>query len=326
MARGDVPNPSHDFAIPLHEEAKTTILRSPRVDIKEVVIIGAGPAGIAAAIQLRRYHIEPLLLERKAIGGLLKNAYLVENYPGFPEGVKGLDLVELFEKQLKNAGVTVSFESVQKLDYGDKVFFTKTNRRVIRSDVAVIATGTRPRKFSAPVISDDIGDRIFYEIYPILGVKHKKIAIIGAGDAAFDYALNLSQENEVIIFNRNKRAACIPVLRERCGKSEKISYFRDVTVSEIQDQDGRLRLAYTSGDGQNGDQLSTDIVVIAIGREPCLDFYSNELKKYSESLVKKGLLYMVGDVKNDIYRQTAICVGDGIRAAMKIYKILRGRV
>ena len=130
----------------------------------------------------------------------------------------------------------------------------------------------------------------------------------------------------MIVFNRNKRETCIPVLGERCGKSEKISYFRDVAVSEIQDQGGRLRLAYTSGDGQNGDQLSTDIVVVAIGREPCLDFYGNEIKKYSESLVKKGLLYMVGDVKNDIYRQTAICVGDGIRAAMEIYKVLRGQV
>jgi thioredoxin reductase len=296
------------------------------VEVKEVVIIGAGPAGIATAIQLRRYHIEPLLLERRAVGGLLRNAYLVENYPGFPGGISGFDLVELFQEQLKNAGVMVNFEKVLKLEYGDKVFLTKTNIRAVKSRVAVIATGTRPRKISAPVISADIEDRIYHEIYPILGVKHKRIAIIGAGDAAFDYALNLSQENEVIIFNRNKRATCIPVLRERCEKSENTSYFHDAIVSEIRDQNGRLSLAYTSGDGQNGGQICTDLVVIAIGREPCLDFCGNDIKKSSRSLIKKGLLFMVGDVKNDVYRQTAICVGDGIKAAMRIYEILRGQV
>jgi len=85
------------------------------VNIKDVVIIGAGPAGISAAIQLKRYGIEPTLLEKEEIGGLLKNANLVENYPGFPNGVPGPELVKLFKKQLENAQIKVHFEKVLKL-------------------------------------------------------------------------------------------------------------------------------------------------------------------------------------------------------------------
>lgn len=294
------------------------------MDIKDVVIIGAGPAGLSTAIQLKRCNIEPVLLEQEEIGGLLRNANLVENYPGFPEGISGLDLVELFKKQLKNTGVKVSSERVLELRYRDDVFFTKTNRRVIASTIAVIATGTKPREISAPSISNDIKNRIFYEIYPIRRIKNKKIAIIGAGDSAFDYALNLSQKNEVIILNRSKRAKCTPVLMERCMKSEDISYLHNVCVREINNKDKKILLTCIHSNSQDENQIYADYVIIAIGREPCLDFLDSQLKKHFKNLIKTNTLYMVGDIKNKIYRQTAICVGDGIKAGMKICRKIRG--
>lgn len=301
---------------------------------KDVIIIGAGPAGIATAIQLKRYAIDTVLLEKEEIGGLLRNANLVENYPGFPEGISGLNLVELFKKQLEHTGVTVGFEMVLELEYKDEMFFTKTNERTIRSNIAVIATGTKPKKISSSPVdrkvlrfpeyyietfSDEIKNRIFYEVYPIHGIKNKKIAIIGAGDAAFDYALNLSQKNEVIILNRNKRAKCIPVLKEKCMKSDNISYLCDVSVREISNDGDKFLLSYTCGDSRDKIQIETDYVIAAIGREPCFDFLGSELKKNFENLINADRLYMVGDIKNEMYRQTAICAGDGIKAAMKIY-------
>ncbi|MFQ6093648.1 MAG: NAD(P)/FAD-dependent oxidoreductase [bacterium] len=290
------------------------------MDIKDVVVIGAGPAGIATAIQLKRSNIEPVLLEQGEIGGLLRNANLVENYPGFPEGISGPDLVELFEKHLENTGVRVNFERALELEYRERAFFIKTNRRMIRSTIVVIATGTRPRTIPALSILDDMKERIFYEIDPIGGIKNKRIAIIGAGDAAFDYALNLSQKNEVIILNRRKQAECIPVLEERSMKSENISCLHNVNV-DINSEDNKILLTCIDCDSQNATKICTDYVVIAIGREPCLDFLGEEIKKCFENLIKTNLLYMVGDIRNEIYRQTAICVGDGIKAAMKIYKL-----
>ena len=287
---------------------------------REVVIIGAGPAGIATAIQLKRCTIEPLIFEQEAIGGLLRNANLVENYPGFPEGISGLGLVELFKKHMKNAGVNVTFERVLELDYRDKIFITKTCKRAIKSNIIVIATGTQPVKISIPSVSEDIKNQIVYEIYPIIGIKNKTITIIGAGDAAFDYALNLSQKNKVIILNRSKRAKCIPVLMEKCMKSDNITHLSDVSVQEISNVNSEFLLTYTCNESQDKIQIAADYMIAAIGREPCFDFLGNEFKKKFENLLNTNRLYMVGDLKNKMYRQTAICVGDGIKAAMKIYK------
>jgi thioredoxin reductase (NADPH) len=289
------------------------------VDIKDVVIIGAGPAGIATAIQLKCGNIEPVLLEQEEIGGLLRNANLVENYPGFPKGISGMDLVELFKKQLRNTGVEVSFERVMELEYRDKVFFAKTNRRVITSTIAVIATGTKPNRISDLSISDGAKGRTFYEIYPIREVKNQKIAIIGAGDVAFDYALGFSKKNDVTILNRSKRFKCAPVLRERCMKFENISYSCNIAVRQINNKGKELLLTCTN----SHNPICADYVVIAVGREPQLDFLGSQLKKYFNNLVKANTLYMVGDIKNKIYRQTAICVGDGVKSAMKIYRKIR---
>ena len=295
------------------------------MDSKDVVIIGAGPAGIATAIQLKRCSVETVLLEQEEIGGLLRNANFVENYPGFPEGISGPELVELFKEHLKKAGINVSFERVLELESGDEIFFTRTSKREIRSKIVVIATGTKPKKIPVPPVSDEIKDRIFYEIYPIIGIKNKKVIIIGAGDAAFDYALNLSNMNEVVIVNRSEHSRCLPLLMERCMKPGNISYLCNTGVNEINDADNRLLVTCIRKDSRRKNTVHADYVVFAVGREPCLDFTGRELKNNLENLIKADRLYMVGDVKNKIYRQTAICVGDGIKAAMKIYnKTFRG--
>lgn len=307
--------------------------RLSRSEVHDVAIIGTGPAGITAAIQLKRYQIEQVVFEKGEVGGLLRNANMVENYPGFPRGISGIEMVRLFEKQLIATGVRVNFERVKRLEYEDGLFFIKTDRSLVRAKFVVVASGTIPKKLPFPPMPegglDMLTGLLLYEIYPIIGAREKKIAIIGAGDAAFDYALNLSRENEVIIINRGNKHKCLPLLMDRCMELEDITYLTDIDIREIRASDRGVTLTFSEKGGQGGlrgretSDIEVDYILAAIGREPCLNFVGDSLKRNLDDLKKKGGLYMIGDVINGIYRQTAISVGDGLRAAMEIYNVIK---
>ncbi len=300
--------------------------RSPDLDnqlMEQVIIIGAGPAGISTAIQLKRYAIEPVILEKNRIGGLLINANLVENYPGFPDGISGIELVKLFETQLKKLSIKVIFEEVLNLDYQNDVFVVQTNKRIFNSRIVVVASGTKPKQFTEIEIPEGARDKILYEISSIHNVKEKKIIIIGAGDAAFDYALNLARRNEVFILNKGEKTKCLPLLNERVEKSPRVTYSKNTIISEIKNHNRGLIIKLCGKGLQtliNRHQempptLHAHYLIFAIGREPQLDYLSGFDKS-------NPYIYFIGDVKNGMYRQTAIAVGDGIYTGMKIYKKL----
>lgn len=147
----------------------------------EVAVIGAGPAGIACTIQLSRYGIMPLLFERDIPGGLLKNANLVENYPGFPGGIKGTNMIEKMTRQLIMSKVPVIHENVTLVTYKEDLFRIKTDQNDYISQKLVIASGTVPVEWHEFVIPETILNKIFYEVYPLKELRNSVIVIIGAG-------------------------------------------------------------------------------------------------------------------------------------------------
>ncbi len=292
------------------------------MDVEQVIIVGAGPAGLAAAIQLKRYGLHPLVFERAEAGGLLLNANLVENYPGFPAGIPGPELVELFIRQANHLDVAVTFDEIIELDYHQGWFRASTRQNSYTSRAAVIATGTKPVTFADIAIPDELKGRVFYEVYPLLNEEGKCISIVGSGDAAFDYGLNLSRKNRVVILNRGDAPKCLSLLWDRALKVAAITYFGSTALLQLEAcPGGRIRLNCQSPDGVL--QLDADYLVGAIGREPCLDCLSDALLQKTQELEGEGVLHLIGDVKNGIYRQTSIAVGDGIRAAMKICRQLK---
>jgi thioredoxin reductase len=292
------------------------------VNIKDVIIIGAGPGGLATALQLKRYGINPLVFEQEQIGGLLHNANLVENYPGFPGGIPGPKLVQLFFDQVQDLSISITHERVDELNFLDNRFRVTTAQQIYLSQTVVIATGTKPRLISDVKIPKELQDRVFYEVYPLLGLHGQRIAIVGSGDAAFDYALNLGKSNDIFLINRGEEISCLPLLWKRACSSPRIQYLQNTQISKLsRTVDRKMALECHTPSGHN--ILMVDLLVAAIGRDPQLDFISGQFAEKAIQLESSGDLSYVGDVVNGLYRQTAIAVGDGILSAMKIYGRLK---
>ena len=279
--------------------------------ITDIIIIGAGPAGITCAIQLKRYNIDSIVLEKDEIGGLLKNANLVENYIGFPNGISGEKLVQLIRRQSQTSKLNIKYELVESIDFNKDIINVKTDKNLYSSKYLVIASGTKPIVPISPIIHDNIKTKVFYDIYKLGQIKNKNIAIIGAGDCAFDYALNLCSNNKVTILNRSNRIKALPILQDRVFKIESINYFDNIIVKQIESKNDKINLSSIP----NIVTTVFDYILIAVGRESNLDFINKDI------MINQNI-FRIGDVKNEHFRQTSIAVGDGTFAAMKISKLL----
>lgn len=292
---------------------------SPEV---KVAIVGAGPAGIAAAMQLKRSGIAPLLFECGRVGGLLHNANLVENYPGFPYGIGGAELAALFRKQLEHVGVEICCEEVLTLDHTGGDFIIETTGRMVTAGIVVLASGTKPQKFTGSEITEGATGKIFYDIDPLRERTGMMIAIVGAGDAAFDYALNLAQKNRAVIINRGSTSRALPLLQQRAQASPRIEERTETRIEKIEGTGEGLVLHLAAPGGKGS--LSVDSLLVATGRGPRLDYLVSGLCSRVGRLQAEGALHLAGDVRQGEYRQATIAVGDGVRAAMQIFHGLRG--
>ena len=264
-----------------------------------------------------------MLFEKNVLGGLVRNANLVENYPGFPGGISGLHLTSLFKEQLKNLSIQPINAGVSRVGFEDGLFLVETGTRVYYSQIIVVASGTKPVLLTGFVIPASLRGKIYYQVVPLLQESGAVIAIVGAGDAAFDYALNLAKTNQVIILNRGFAHKCLPLLWERAELDPNIRYIDNARIESIySNQEGGMMVQYKVIEGTSSIQV--DYLIGAIGRVPNTDFLSDQITEQRGALQSAGLLHFIGDVKNDIYRQASIAVGDGVRAAMQISRTEKG--
>ncbi len=297
----------------------------------EVTILGAGPAGITAALYLKRAGFNPVLLEASEPGGLLRHAYLVENYPGFPQGITGMHLAQLFVKQLHSQGLSITKGTVNQVQQKKKVFQIKTDQGRYYSHALIIATGTHPTKIKLKGSTSIEGTRLFYDPFsiPSQGKNTKKrILVIGAGDIAFDYTMTLVQNgHEVIILSRSE-PTCLPLLQERVLKKGAMIHTQCLPQEIAKDHNTILVKCHQKNQQK---EFVTDFILIACGRDPNTSFLSPILNKYLDTIsdipqtALQGL-YFAGDIVRGTYRQTGVAVGDGIRAAMMAERYLNKRL
>lgn len=294
----------------------------------EVTIVGAGPSGLAAALYLKRAGFDPLLLEKDTPGGLLRHANFVENYPGFPDGLNGRRLADLFIKHLQKEGVSIIKSAVQHIDHHDDTFQIKTDHGCLVSSTLIISSGTTPKKIKLPGSPSVEGVQLFYDPQSIV-VHHKKgknrIVIIGGGDIAFDYALGLLTQGFTVTAISRSKPTCLPLLYERVTKNG-ATIFTQCVPERIMKQNHQSLLRCRKN--QQVKTLAFDYMLIACGRTPNISFLSPSLKKYLKTTSNAPHttlpgLFFIGDVVRGLYRQTAIAVGDGIHAAMMTEQYLR---
>jgi thioredoxin reductase (NADPH) len=290
----------------------------------DAAVIGAGPCGVAAAVQLRRSGFRPLLFEARRVGGLLRNANLVENYPGFPEGITGEALCSLLEQHLNLAGVDLIRDAVADAVPVNEGYALKTrSSRTLTARTLIIATGTRPLTGLLKEPAALVGRRIFYEAADVeVDGEVMHVLIVGGGDAAFDYALNLARRGATVSIARRSEPRCLPLLRERVAANSSIDVLAGAAVLSIEETENGLSVRVADPRGVR--EIATDALLVACGREP----ENTLLRRLARSgKIANHLspdLYAGGDVTRGLFRQAGIAVGDGLMAAMAAAKFLRG--
>lgn len=266
--------------------------------IYDCLIVGAGPAGLAAGVQLARMNHKILILEKNKIGGLLNNANRVENYLGLPD-FSGPEIIKMFQKNLKKQAVSIRKEEVFDIRRIKNIFTIKTNKKSYESRTVLIATGTE-------AIRPWEGKNIYYEIAELPAAKRKKsILIVGGGDVGFDYALNLKKTGGAPILWTHRKTTCLVLLKKR-AKAAKIPFFENKKITKIISEGKGLKVV------SGKEILTVDCILVAIGRKACMP-------KCHIQKPFKGL-YFAGDVIHEATRQVQIAAGEGVHAALEISK------
>lgn len=288
--------------------------------ISKVSIIGAGIAGISCAVQLKRSGILPVIFDKNNKGGMLRFANLVENYPGFPGGIKGNDLVKKIQKQFKSEKLSIIKKNISSVSFKNNLFKVSDGEKDYYSKYLVIASGSSHIDYDDVVIKPELYRYIFYDIELLSRSKNKHVVIIGGGDLAFDYSLNLGKNNKISVLYRSIVPKCLPLLIKRAEKMNNIHKFNNSILQNIyKRKNKKIGVLFNSCSEQK--YIEADYILFSVGRKENLDFLNGGFKKEIKLLNKTGRLYIIGDAANKKYRQAAISAGDGVKAAMKIYEM-----
>jgi thioredoxin reductase (NADPH) len=301
----------------------------------KVVIIGSGPAGLTAAIYCARANLNPIVFEGFQAGGQLTMTTDVENFPGFPDGVMGPNLMDLLREQAQKFGAKCIMKQVDKVDFESYPFKLETDNEKIEADSVIISTGASAKLLGIKGEDEFVGrglstcatcDGFFY--------KDKSIHVIGGGDSAMEEAIFLTKfASKVTIMHRRDTLRASKIMEDRAISNDKIDFLWNAEPIEFKgnQEKGVYGLIYKDSKTGSEVEVETDGVFIAIGHNPNTSLFKDILHIDSNGyLITDGKssrtnirgVFASGDVQDSIYRQAITAAGSGCMAAIDAERFL----
>jgi thioredoxin reductase (NADPH) len=299
----------------------------------EVVIIGGGPAGLAAGLYTSRAGLKSLLVERGIFGGQIVNARLVENYPGFPQGISGLELGSLMHQQALRYGLETISAEVTGLAL-EQPYHILTTEHSFEAKAIIIAAGSEYRKLGIAGEERLLGRGVSYcATCDGFFFRDQEVAVIGGGDAAITDAIELSQHAlKVYVIHRRDQLRAAQVLQQRALAEPKIKFIWDTIVEEIVGADRVKALKLRNLKTHQLSSLEVAGIFVAVGLRPNSQCFANivELNETGHIVTNELMatsvpgIFAAGDIRRNSARQIATAVGDGATAALSVFRYLRG--
>jgi thioredoxin reductase (NADPH) len=301
-------------------------------EIREVVVIGSGPAGLTAAVYASRGDLNPLVIEGIEAGGQLMLTTEVENYPGFVDGIMGPELMERFRKQAARFGTEYVTDNVTSVDLSTRPYVVRTGGDEIRTRALIIATGASARMLGVPGERSLLGhgvstcatcDGFFF--------KERELIVVGGGDSAMEEAIFLTKfASKVTVVHRRDELRASKIMQDRARANEKIDFVWNSVVTEVfgngKVEGVRLKNVETGEDGE----LPVGGVFVAIGHIPNTALFEGQLDLTEGYIVLPGEttetsvpgVFAAGDVVDFRYRQAITAAGMGCMAAIDAERFL----
>lgn len=297
----------------------------------DVIIIGSGPAGLTAAIYATRANLKTLIIAGTKWGGQLQLTTLVENFPGFPEGIQGPELMSNMRKQARHFGAEIVDKDFINADFSSRPFKVSTDEKTYEGKSIIIATGADTKWLDVPGEKERIGKGVS-TCAPCDGFffKNKNIIVVGGGDSAMEEALVLTKfAKEVTIIHRRSSFRASEIMLRKAQNNPKIKFIMDTQITEILGENKVERVKFVNTKTKAVSEMPIDGVFVAIGHIPNSKVFKGIdvdekgfIKVYDNYKTNIDGVFVAGDVHDSIYKQAVTAAGFGCAAALEVERWL----
>ncbi len=298
----------------------------------KVLVLGSGPAGLSAALYAARAELEPVVLTGMQLGGQAALTHMIENYPGFPEGVGGAQLGELFQKQAENFGAKVEFNMAHEVDLSQRPFTVKTDDGDYKAETLILSTGANPNHLEIPGEVELTGRGVSYcATCDGWFFKDKRVVIVGGGDSAFEEALFITRyASSVTLIHRREEFRAGAILQNRAKEHPKMNFILNTVVTEVVGTDKLTALKLKNIKTGEESTFETDGLFIFIGHTPNSQMFKGqiEMSDLGYVIVNDKMetsvegVYAAGEISDPHFRQVITSAGMGAAAAIQATKFL----